>query len=209
MFKWMFCCFTALMLLSYSGSFAQVSPLSDFSKSWEQPKYQQCNTAAGVSYMSDSEKKVIYILNLARMDPQLFCTTVLKHYPEVYTMVDYKNSSYFSSLVATLTKQAPLTILTPDSSCYASAWCHSSTSGKIGYVGHTRQTTECESLKHFMGECCDFGNSSALDIVMSLLIDQDVESLGHRQICLGDYTKIGVSIQPHTQYTVMSTLDFY
>ena len=43
-------------------------------------------------------------------------------------------------------------------------------------------------------ECCSYGMHSAKDIVMQLLIDHDVPSLGHRENCLNnEYSKIGVS----------------
>jgi hypothetical protein len=35
------------------------SPLSDFSAQWDDPKYQACNTALTVNYMSKQEKDVI------------------------------------------------------------------------------------------------------------------------------------------------------
>lgn len=59
-----------------------------------------------------------------------------------------------------------------------------------------------------MGECIHYGQSNALEIVTSLLIDQTVKSLGHRKICLGYFTEMGVSIQPHNGYGKNAVLDF-
>ena len=62
---------------------------------------------------------------------------------------------------------------------------------------------------HFNGECCDYGHNNALDIIMSLLIDEGISSLGHRNICLSSYSKIGVAIQPHKLYGYNAVMDFY
>lgn len=178
------------------------SPLAMYSKEWNAPQYLECNTAARARYMSDSERKVVYILNLARKNPQLFCETVVK--PLAYD----KTSSYYLSLVETMSKMEPLGILYPDSGCYASAHCHAYSTGITGYTGHERQTAECRKVQRYNGECCDYGTDKPLDIILELLTDEDVPSLGHRQICLGDrYTGIGTSIQPHKQYSHVAVID--
>ncbi len=201
------CC--VLLFLS-ATALAQTSPLARFSPKWDDIKYLECNTAGTVKYMSDSEKEVIYILNLARTNPKLFCETVVKTYPEINHDYNYKTSNYFRSLIKKMTEMGAVGILHPDSLSYNSAFMHASLSGKTGYIGHDRQDEASRLAQHFWGECCDYGHNNALDIVMSLLIDQDVASLGHREICLDKkYTLIGVSIQPHTEYKYTSTLDFY
>ncbi|MEP7319858.1 MAG: hypothetical protein ABI921_13980, partial [Panacibacter sp.] len=171
---------------------AKLPPLTNFSNEWSNAKYKVCNTAAKAGYMSDPEKELIYILNLARMNPKLFCTTVVKKYPDYASQTRLINSAYFISLVDTMSKLQPLQILYPDSLCYNSAQCHAYHSGLTGYTGHKRDNDTCENRKHFNGECCDYGYSAPLDIVMALLIDEGVESLGHRSICLGFYKRIGV-----------------
>ena len=184
------------------------SPLSDFSKEWNDPKYKICNTAANASYMTEKEKEVIYILNLARMDPKLFRETVVTKYPEAADEPGMESSPYFLSLLSDMDKMQPIALLGPDSLCFVSAFCHASVSGKTGYVGHTR-TKACNAVKYYSGECCDYGNSTALDIVLSLMIDERVESLGHRKACFNTYYKvIGVSIQPHKIYNYNTVLDF-
>jgi uncharacterized protein YkwD len=41
------------------------------------------------------------------------------------------------------------------------------------------------------------------------LIDDDVPSLGHRIICLDkEYTRVGVSVQPHKNWDVVAVLNF-
>jgi uncharacterized protein YkwD len=191
--------FTNAQEKTESGKY--ISPFASYSEAWNDPKYAMANTAATADYMSDSEKQVIYLLNLVRMNPKLFCETVLKEHPV--------SSGYYNSLVNTLNAQEPLSILYPDSLCFISAQCHAVQSGQTGYTGHDR-TRECERLQHFMGECCQYGYEDALNILLDLLIDEDVPSLGHRNICLGErYKQLGVAIRPHTTYRYNTVMDFY
>ena len=53
-----------------------VSPLAAYSTDWNDIKYLACNTAATARYLTEEEKKTIYILNMARMNPVLFANTV-------------------------------------------------------------------------------------------------------------------------------------
>jgi hypothetical protein len=185
------------------------SPLAAYSAEWNDAKYLKCNTAANSRYMSDDEKEVIYILNLLHVNPELFANTVVQKYPDQNHQGFLRNSNEYKSLLDTLRKLKPVLLLNPDSLCFASAQCHAVSSGQAGYVGHERQTKECKSKYRFFGECCDYGHKDPLPILMSLLIDQGVPSLGHRYMCIDPYGKIGVSIQPHKGYGNNAVLDFY
>jgi hypothetical protein len=185
------------------------SPLAYFSSEWNDAKYLKCNTAADASYMSDEEKKLIYILNLLHTDPKLFANTVVEKYPEYMHQPFLKNVPEYQSLLDTLRQIKVLPLLYPDSLCFESAKCHAITSGKKAYVGHERITDECKAKKHHFGECCQYGFKEALPIVMALIIDEKVSSLGHRFLCLSSYGKIGLSIQPHKGYGMNTVIDFY
>jgi len=203
LFAIFFCC-------SFTGlpETTPVSPLASFSVEWNNPIYLKCNTAKDANYMTGPEKEVIYILNLLRANPVLFAKTVVKQYPEKSGQGYLVNSWYYTSLLDTLKKIKPIAGLNPDINCFNSAKCHALYAGATGYVGHERNTQECQSKKYFNGECCDYGNKEPLDIVMSLLIDEGVPSLGHRDVCLSSYKKIGVSIQAHQKYRYNAVLDF-
>jgi uncharacterized protein YkwD len=178
------------------------SPLAAYSTEWNDARYLKCNTAATANYLTNDEKKVIYILNLARMNPSLFANTVIKQYKVSY-------SAYYSSLLKTMLTMKPVQLLYPDSLCFAGAYCHAVNSGIEGYVGHERKAEACRKKWYYNGECCDYGHNKPLEIIMSLLIDEGVPSLGHREICLNDYKKIGVSIQYHKIYQYTAVLDFH
>jgi hypothetical protein len=165
-----------------------VSPLSVFSSEWNKPQYLVCNTAANTDYLSENEKTVIYILNLARMNPPLFAQTVVKAYPDYSGNSRLLQSDYYIGLLAFLKNKIPLPRLYPERSLFESARCHAETSGKTGYIGHNRRTKDCK-------------------IVMDLLIDEGVPSLGHRIILFRPHTQIGVSIQPHKKYRWNAVLD--
>ena len=126
-------------------------------------------------------------------------------------LVDYLAGDiyYFKSLVDTLLTLSPKQILYPDNDCFISAKSHAYQSGVTGYVGHERKTPDSRSKKHYFGECCDYGHNDPLDIVLSLLIDEGISNLGHRVVCLSDYAKVGVSLQPHKKYGTNAVLDFY
>lgn len=186
------------------------SPLSAYSAEWDKKEYIKCNTAKDVNYLSTEEREVIYILNLVRLYPLLFLNTVLTKYPsasdKAYLL---KDKYYYRSLKKELGDMAPQKLLEFNKLCYESAFCHAVESGKKGYTGHIRLNKKCEDQQHYMGECCDYGNSEPLEIVLSLLIDEGVPSLGHRKILLGNYTKIGLGIKPHTKYETNTVIDLW
>jgi uncharacterized protein YkwD len=193
-----------------SSTSTTTSPLAVYSSEWNQPQYRLCNIAAKANYMSEKEKTVIYVLNLVRAYPALFAKTVIAQYPKLSGNDELaKDQIYYQSLLATLQQMAPLAMMTDNEKCYQSALCHSLLSGKTGYVGHNRNSEECEKKKYFYGECCDYGSNDPVEIIITLLIDKDIASLGHRKILLGKYTSAGVSIQPHTTYRFNTVLDFY
>ncbi len=185
-----------------------VNPLCVFSKDWKDVKYQVCNTAKNSKFCSLSEKDIIHILNMVRMNPVLFLNTVILNPSSSYFKIPSDRNQYDQTLIATLKKLPPnFKMLIPNEDAYISAKCHAVSSGKSGYVGHSRINTACN--EDFYGECCSYGYSDALSIVMSLLLDYDVSSLGHREICLStSYSSIGVSIQPHQVYRFNAVLDF-
>jgi uncharacterized protein YkwD len=187
---------------------AVLSPLSEYSTEWDKPEYQVCNTAANANYMSGEEKKLICMLNMARMNPKLFCKTVVKKYPALSGSPQMVNSSYYKSLVKMLNSTKAMGPLQPDEKCYNSAQCHAYTSGTKGYTGHDRQTDSCLDKRSFNGECCDYGHDKAIQILMSLLVDEGVASLGHRSICFSSYKVMAVSIEPHSIWGQNAVLDF-
>jgi uncharacterized protein YkwD len=134
------------------------------------------------------------------LDPKGFCNQ--------YILPELKEDSgniYLLTLADYMLNMHPRNAVKPEKKLFESAKCHAISSGKEGYTGHSR-LKGCTA--NFSGECCSYGVSNPLGVVLQLLIDEGVSSLGHRYICLGWYEECGISIQPHTGYGTNVVLDF-
>lgn len=190
-------------MLSQQVGFSQTS--------WSAEQLEQANTAKEVKYLTDKEKAVIFYTNLIRIDPKLFKNTYLKNYLDSTGMS--KNNSYVKSLIKILEKTESRKVLAPSKSLYTIAKAHAIDFGKSGKTGHgnfdKRFDKYFDNCNCIIAENCDYGNSEALDIVMSLLIDEGVSNLGHRKNILNTaYTNIGVSISTHKKYRQSCVMDF-
>jgi len=174
-------------------------------QSWSNSQLITANTAANAPGLSTEEKNVILYLNLARLYPFDFANIELKaHYGDRYNNASSLNS-YESGLKSQLLTMSSLHAITYSSEMYRLAKCFSDETAKNGTIGHTRKN--CPS--GWSGECCSYGYSSGRRIILQLLIDDGVISLGHRRICLSsNYYSMGPSINTHTTYSNCCVLDF-
>jgi len=162
--------------------------------------FKDTNSAKKTEWLSPKEKELMYWLNYARLNPKEFCIKYI--YPQY---LRDSNNVYIATLMDYMLNMKPVPALFPDKNLFESARCHAESMGKAGLIGHGRRDG-CKSS--FSGECCSYGLSSPLEIVLQLLVDEGISSLGHRYICLGVYSKIGVSIKPHKTYGTNTVLDF-
>lgn len=148
--------------------------------------------------MNSEEQLVIQYMNIARMYPLWYAYFYLKN-PKTEKEI---------SLKETLLKMKSATkVLECDKVLFDDAYCHANSTSALGLVTHERQSPRC--LKHFGGECIQYGNHNAAEIVLDLLIDEGVENLGHRKIILDtDYEKVGVSLFSHKKYGIQTVIDF-
>lgn len=188
--------FTLLFCISFNG----------ISQTWTTQELDKANTAANVNILTQEEKEVIRYLNLARLYPQKFAMIEVRDYLGPSKYGDYlKSSSYKESLMVTLKYKTPVGLIYFDEDMYLLANCFAKESGQSGKTGHNR--VSCPD--GFQAECCSYGQEQGKDVVLQLLIDHDVPSLGHRQICLSDsYNKVGLSIYSHSVYDYCCVLDF-
>lgn len=188
--------FTALIFLVSicQGQIEGISPL------WTQEELRSANTTKEArTYMHSSERDIITVLNLARMYPKRFVELELTIEKEDY---DYE---YKRSLINHMLSMEPIHAVKPNQSMYQLARCWAKESGELGLIGHDR--IQCDD--GFWAECCSYGKDNALGIILQLLIDYNVPSLGHRIICLSDrYTTVGATIDNHSVYGYISVLDF-
>lgn len=179
-----------------------------FSK-WTEEVKEKCNTAKDATYMTTQEKEVIYLCNLARWDGKLFGETYLQQYIDSNGIA---KNSYVTSLFSTLKKTKKIAPLKPAQDLFDSAEDHAVDSGKKGSIGH--QNVKSRFKKYApnydeTAENCDYGSDQALDIVMSLLIDEDVPDKGHRENILDKVFKsVGVAIREHKKYDWNCVMDF-
>lgn len=176
---------------------------------WDQATLDKANTAKNADYLTEVEKEVIMLCNLARMNGRLFADTYLKQYLEEGIV---EKSQYTGSLIADLRKTKKLNPLVPQKDLFECAKAHAIESGKKGTIGHQNfsKRFKTHAPKYVeTGENCDYGSNEAIDIVMSLLIDEDVPDKGHRKNILDPkFKSVGVSIQPHKKEEWNCVMDF-
>ena len=200
----------ATLLFSFS------KPASDYPfDKWDAATLEKANSAKDAAGYSDEEKKVVFYSNLVRLNPELFGKTYFQKYMD---STQTKFTSFANSLKNDLkAKYKPMEILTVKQDLTEEAVDHAKDSGKKGNLGHF--TSDGKSydfrMKKFKNvysttaEACDYGNSSALEIVIDLLIDEGQGTIEHRKIIMDKSLKyIGVSIQPHKKDKWTCVMDF-
>jgi uncharacterized protein YkwD len=174
-------------------------------QNWTTAQIEKANTAKNIEYLTTTEKECILYINLCRLYPKEFLKYEVVNYYGTEKYGDYvKNSSYRQSLMNLLNYMQPIEPLYFDNEAYKNAKCFAIEQGKAGTTGHTR--IACKDGNY--AECCSYGMDTGKDIVLQLLIDHDVPSLGHRINCLNKaYTKVGVSVQKHINTDTCAVID--
>ena len=205
--------FPALLLI-----FATIQPLwagtatdEAAALGWSAQQIAKANTAQNADYLTEEEKDVIFLTNLVRLDGAFFANTFL-----LQNRANDPSNYYVSSLYSTLPSIKNLSMLAPNKCCFSLAESHANDMGQTGYVGHTSSDgTSCStrlkrcSPKFYYGENCFYGKNSATEIVLQLLIDEDVPSLGHRENILDSkFNSVGVAIRPHIHFGYNCVMDF-
>ena len=167
--------------------------------SYSTQEISSCDTAKDIKALSNEEKKVILLVNLARMDGIKFAASIVEPY-----LKGQQKTPYTKSLIKDLKKIKNLPLLKFNAQLQQIASEHARNMGKSGKVGHQDFAKRIASVKNsFYGvfENCDYGYNDALKIVMRLLIDENITNLGHRKALLNEEAHfIGTSIQPHKKW---------
>lgn len=174
---------------------------------WLPEEIAAARTADSCQYFDEVEKEVVMFFNLARLYPQKFKEIELKGYLGTKKYGDYlKNSPWITSLEQTLDTIQPMNALVPDSVLYEHARCFAEEMGNAGTTGHER--FNCVKNEKY-GECSSFGMDNGKDIVMQMLIDHNIEGLGHRLQSLDPKNKmIGLSVQSHKEWDVCCVINY-
>lgn len=179
-------------------------------QAWDADVVRTLNTASDINYLNEEEKKVILFMNMARHDGPLFAESFLAAYIQENHL---EKNSYTRSLLRDLKKIKGLVPLMPEEDLTSVAQSHATKSGEKGTTGHSGFKQRFEPLMGnpytHVGENCSYGYEQAIDIVLSLLIDEGVKELGHRHNILApDFNSIGIAIRPHRSYRTNCVMDF-
>jgi centrin-1 len=168
--------------------------------------------------MSDLEILVLQELNLCRADPRQYAAKLektLKFYKgNVYSrpgkepIETEEGRSNVQSCISLLKSSARLPTLTASAALSKAASLHAGDlgqSGQLGHVGSDGSSPE-QRIERFalwqghIGENIDYGNDSAEDIVISLLVDDGVADRAHRlNILSPDHLLAGAASAPHSE----------
>ena len=166
-------------------------------------------STTGVS-ASAFELSIIDEINLMRSNPKDYAEKYIK--PQITS----SSSSYWTSCVSDMSKITSLGKLSYAEGLYKLAKAHSSTQGQTTNTGHDRTNGDSfsDAVKKYgrysyVGENISYGKDTARGIVIQLLVDDGVESLGHRLNLLNTrFESVGVSYDTHKRYRVMCVMDF-
>ncbi len=103
-------------------------------KSFRHPKYTQANTAKDVPFLSEEEKKMVFLMNLARMNPTLFLETFVKSHAEKHT--DMSDSALLDLLSSRLKEGEGNAQMLPNELLTQAADVHCEDMAKNDFVGH-------------------------------------------------------------------------
>lgn len=183
---------------------------SDVWNRWDAEVIRELNTAGDAAFLGEEEKKVVLFMNMARHDGPLFAETFLQAYIQDNQTA---MTSYVRSLFRDLKKTSGLVPFKVEEDLTAVAQGHATKMGESGRVGHQDFKKRFDPLMgqpyDHVGENCSYGYAQAIDIVLSLLIDEGVSDKGHRNNMLNqEFNSVGVAIRPHKNYRVNCVIDF-
>jgi|SRR5579859_962872 len=158
-------------------------------------------------------EEVLKLINEVRTDPQTFLQARLLPYLKEHEMED---NSYAKSLIDNLRTARKINPLQASPLLEKTARSHAMDMGSKGTMGHdsSNGTSFVNRVRKkikggMIAENCDYGNSDPIDIVMSLLIDDGIASLGHRKNLLHPQLNwIGIAIEKHKTYGTNCVMDF-
>jgi uncharacterized protein YkwD len=177
------------------------------------------NTASNANYLSDVEKNMVLAHNLIRHNPVKYAElyvaeymTYFKgnefHYPGVNViMLTQEGISPVRELYRELKKAKPLPLMYPSRKLSKAAESHASYQSRNGQLGHDgqggmRARIEKQGKWEIMiGENIAYGNWSAHDAIIGLMIDDGVPDRGHRiNILKENFRVVGVAHRSHPKF---------
>jgi uncharacterized protein YkwD len=188
----------------------------------------QVRTEKVAAYLSPAEREVLHELNLLRSNPKAYALHVieptLKYYegryykhPGQVPVITDEGKKAVLECIKVLKSTPSLPLFSPSEGMTKAARDmveDQSTSGSTGHKG-SKGDSPFDRMNRYgkwmelAAENIDYGNASARDIVMALLIDDGVESRGHRKNLLNPkLLRVGIATGFHATYNYMCVIDF-
>lgn len=172
--------------------------------------YELANTAGSEAYLSENEKTIILLCNLARLNGPYF----VRHY-----LSFYKDTSHprYKEVRQILARQVPVQPLRPAYGLYRSASLHAYDMGASGLTG----TDASNGVPYYerihrqlpgagaYASSFYLGTADPLEVVLGMLVAEHDSLLPYRRILLSskvDY--VGVATKPHKLQCSNTVLDF-
>ena len=159
---------------------------------------------------TEFELSVIDEMNLARTAPKNYADTYIAPRSSEFS------AAYFNECLEEMRAMAPVGELVHARGLWKMARAHAESQGAAGEIGHDRVNglTFSQDIRNYgsftsAGENISYGSTTARDIVVRLLVDDGIESRGHRKNLLSkDFTSTGVGYAPHTVYRYECVIDY-
>lgn len=186
------------------------------------------NTAKNANYLSPIEKEIVYEINLFRSNPAKYARDYIAplekyydkkilHYPNDKSILTHEGVKALRECVEALKKASPKAIMQPSEALSKAAADHANDQAKTGKTGHTgsdrsdfKQRIERYGVwQKQIAENIAYGNSTARQIIIFLLIDDGVQNRGHRKNLLHPvFETVGVAYGSHPVYETMCVTDY-
>ena len=168
----------------------------------------KANTAANIKSLSQMEKDIILYCNLARLDGAKFWAE--------YGNNAKGSTAYVSSLESDLKSTKNLPMLEPEKSLMEAAAYHANDMYQNNFFEHKSSdgTSFGARVRSYykgnaIAENISAGMNTAIGVVMQLLVDDGLSTLGHRKNILGaQYVAIGIKTSEHKTWRTVTVQDF-
>jgi uncharacterized protein YkwD len=183
-----------------------------------------------VSYLNETENQVLVELNKVRTNParyaQEYITPLLTRFtnedPNIRVTDDGRNlmtdegPKAVKECIAELKKAMAVPPLKPSKGMSKAAKDHNRDQGPAGRIGHQgfdnsdpfTRMNRYGTWQSIAGENISYGESSAREIVIQLLIDDGVANRGHRTNIMEEkFLVVGIAVGTHKFYDWMCTMD--